>query len=132
MRRTAVFLTVFGQFALIAAGCKSSGKQEEMALDAEPTAQDAYLPPAQEQPYSEPAAYPAYGAPVPVDNAYDAASTMESTGPRYHTVVRHDTLYGLARSYYGDQRRWKDIYEANRATIGDPNKIRVGQRLVIP
>ena len=41
-----------------------------------------------------------------------AATT--SASPRYHTVAKHDTLYGLARLYYNDASRWKDIYEANR------------------
>jgi nucleoid-associated protein YgaU len=48
-------------------------------------------------------------------------------------VAKGETLYGLARSYYGDHRRWKEIYEANRAMIGgNPNQIRVGQKLAIP
>ncbi len=52
---------------------------------------------------------------------------------RYHTVAAKETLYGLARVYYHDQSRWRDIFAANRAVIGsDPNTIFVGQRLVIP
>lgn len=51
---------------------------------------------------------------------------------RFHVVSKRDTLFGIARMYYGDQRRWKDIYAANRNNILDPNMIRVGQRLVIP
>jgi len=60
------------------------------------------------------------------------ASSLPAGGGRYHTVARHDTLFGLARLYYNDPARWKDIYEANRGSISDPNKIRVGQRLLIP
>ncbi len=81
--------------------------------------------------------YPSYGSTEPIRDAYDSAtiapSTLTaSTSSRTHTVTKSDTLYALARSYYGDQRRWRDIYDANRASIADPNKIRVGQRLVIP
>jgi nucleoid-associated protein YgaU len=61
-------------------------------------------------------------------NAYPTGST----NARYHIVTKHDTLYGIARVYYGDQRRWKEIYAANRNEILDPNMIRVGQRLLIP
>ena len=56
----------------------------------------------------------------------------ESPAVRYHIVAKNDTLYSLARQYYGDHHRWKDIYGANRTSISDPNLIRVGQRLVIP
>lgn len=81
-------------------------------------------------------------AAYPTTPSYDAgtATGAEDTsltatnlgGARYHTVAKGDTLYALARRYYGEQRRWKDIYEANRNSISDPNKIRVGQRLLIP
>lgn len=54
-------------------------------------------------------------------------------GVRYHTVAAKETLYALARVYYRDQSRWRDIFAANRAVIGsDPNTIFVGQRLLIP
>ena len=49
-----------------------------------------------------------------------------------HVVVKGDTLYGLARLYYGDASRWKDIYDANRGVLPDPNQLRVGRELVIP
>jgi len=51
---------------------------------------------------------------------------------RYHVVVKGDTLYSLARAYYDDQRRWKDIYQANQSVIADPDLILVGQQLMIP
>ena len=31
-----------------------------------------------------------------------------------------------------DQGRWKDIYEANRGVISNPDRIFIGQELVIP
>lgn len=68
---------------------------------------------------------PTLSAPMP-------AEREPAVGTRYHTVSKGDTLYALARRYYSDQRRWKDIFEANRDTISDANKIRVGQRLLIP
>ena len=54
-------------------------------------------------------------------------------GSRVHTVSKRDTLYSIARMYYnGDHTRWKEIYQANRTKINNPNMIRVGQELVIP
>lgn len=59
-------------------------------------------------------------------------TTATTGGSRYHTVQKKETLYSISRQYYGDHTKWKDIYAANRAEISDPNRIRVGQRLVIP
>jgi LysM repeat protein len=51
--------------------------------------------------------------------------------PRTYTVVRGDTLSGIAgRLGIGD---WRRLYEANRGVIGpDPNRIYPGQVLVLP
>jgi len=52
--------------------------------------------------------------------------------PRTYTVQKGDTLFSLARRFYGNQARWKDIYNANRDTIRDPNTLKVGQVLKLP
>lgn len=52
--------------------------------------------------------------------------------PAVYTVVRGDNLSRIARRLYGDSGRWRDIYNANRDQIDDPNLIYPGQRLVIP
>ncbi|HNQ21658.1 MAG TPA: LysM peptidoglycan-binding domain-containing protein [Phycisphaerae bacterium] len=86
---------------------------------------------------TDPAAYqpttPAY-EPLPAyaTTPTESPAATALSGGRYHTVARHDTLYSLARKYYNDQKRWKDIYEANRDKISDPNRIMVGQQLLIP
>lgn len=69
--------------------------------------------------------------------AYDYSSTPTTTsgamtGGQSHTVAKGDTLYSLARKYYGNQSKWKDIYEANKASIPNPNTLKVGQKLIIP
>lgn len=99
---------------------------------------DPYLASTEAAAY-EPTNFPAYDQPAVVDNTYappqevvEIPVAADSTGSRYYTVAKRDTLYAIARTYYGDQRRWKEIYEANRADISDPNRIRVGQRLLIP
>lgn len=51
---------------------------------------------------------------------------------RMHVVQRGDTLYKLARMYYGNQRYWRQIWQANLAKVPDPNKIQVGTELLIP
>lgn len=53
--------------------------------------------------------------------------------PRRHNVVAGDWLSKLAQTYYKDMDLWPIIYDANRDLIGsDPNKLQIGQKLVIP
>lgn len=50
-----------------------------------------------------------------------------------HEVTSGETLSQLAEYFYGRLTAWQTIYRANQAVIGgNPNLIRVGQRLVIP
>jgi nucleoid-associated protein YgaU len=48
-------------------------------------------------------------------------------------VVRSgDTLRSIAARFYGDERRWSDIYRANRKAIDDPDSLKVGATLRLP
>lgn len=49
-----------------------------------------------------------------------------------HTVKSGDTLWGIAKSYYGNGSQFPAIFNANRDKLSDPNKIQVGQVLTIP
>ena len=49
-----------------------------------------------------------------------------------YTVKSGDTLGKIAKSQLGDASLWKEIFEANKDTLKDPNKIYVGQKLTIP
>ncbi|MBP7998085.1 MAG: LysM peptidoglycan-binding domain-containing protein [Chloroflexi bacterium] len=64
-----------------------------------------------------------------------AADVIEvaAAQPTEYTVVSGDNLSAIAQNLYGDANRWRDIYEANKKTIGaNPSAIRVGMVLVIP
>jgi LysM repeat protein len=72
---------------------------------------------------------------APMNEAEPAAApaaTKEATTTATHVVAKGDTLIKLARMYYSDQSRWKEIYEANSTKLSDPNRLRIGQELVIP
>lgn len=51
---------------------------------------------------------------------------------RTHTVVRGDTLWGLAKKYYGDGSQYMKIANANKDKVKNPNLIIDGWKLVIP
>lgn len=50
----------------------------------------------------------------------------------FYTVVRGDTLSGIAKQHYGAASKYLRIFEANRPLLSDPNKIYPGQVLRIP
>ncbi|WP_346618404.1 polysaccharide deacetylase family protein [Blastococcus montanus] len=57
--------------------------------------------------------------------------TTPDAGSTTHVVQPGDTLGRIASRYDGVS--WREIYDANRATIGpNPNLIQVGQRFTIP
>lgn len=53
--------------------------------------------------------------------------------PRHYTVRRGDTLSGIAsrESVYGNSLLWPLIWQSNRATLPDPDRLRPGQNLKI-
>ena len=65
------------------------------------------------------------------DVAGGGSSTAPS-GARTYTVKKGDSLSKIAKQLYGDMHRWKEIYEANRDRINDPDLIQPGWTLRIP
>lgn len=51
---------------------------------------------------------------------------------RIYVVKSGDSLSKIAKEVYGEAGRWKEIYEANKDTIKNPDAIRPGQELRIP
>ncbi len=60
------------------------------------------------------------------------ASPAPAAAARTHTVVKGDTLAGIARKYYGKSAQWQKIAEANKDTLPDPTKLKLGMVLKIP
>ncbi len=51
-------------------------------------------------------------------------------GPVTYTVKAGDNLSKISKHFYGDANKYPSIAKANN--LADPNKIQVGQKLVIP
>ncbi len=63
---------------------------------------------------------------------FASAQQVERTPPATHEVVAGETLWDLARRFYGNPWEWRRIYEANQDRIRDPDVILPGQVLTIP
>jgi nucleoid-associated protein YgaU len=55
-----------------------------------------------------------------------------STPPETYTVKSGDSLSKIAQQHYGDGKKWRAIFEANRDLISNPDLIHPGQVLKIP
>jgi nucleoid-associated protein YgaU len=51
---------------------------------------------------------------------------------QYYVVKSGDTLSKIAEEFYGDKMLYDRIFDANRKLLNDPNKIKPGQKLLIP
>ncbi len=129
MQRSAAFLfAVAAMFVL--GGCND--KKKDMQTEPEKDAYTAYND--DSLTYEEPSN--SYYAPETASVAPAAQATPAAqpapAATRTHVVAKGETLNSIARMYYSDQSKWRQIYEANRGTLTDPNRLRIGQELVIP
>lgn len=60
-----------------------------------------------------------------------AVATPPAVQGRY-TVQKGDTLIKIARRFYNNPVRWKDIWQANRDRIPNPDRIMPGLEIVLP
>lgn len=52
--------------------------------------------------------------------------------PKTYVVEDGDTLYAVAKRFYGTKDAWKRIREANKALISMDNRLRAGDTIVLP
>ena len=60
------------------------------------------------------------------------ASTSTTSASTTYTVQKGDTLWNIAKKYYGDGKQWRTILSANSSKVKNPKSLRVGTVLVIP
>jgi len=56
----------------------------------------------------------------------------EEPAAEFYTVKKGDSLSKIAKRYYGDPMKYKQLFEANRPLLKDPNKVFPGQQIRIP
>jgi LysM repeat protein len=57
-----------------------------------------------------------------------------STTAEFQTykIQKGDTLWSIAKEFYGTGKEWRKIYEANKDSISAPGKIKTGMEIRIP
>lgn len=75
---------------------------------------------------------PAEGRPDFSNVQSSVSSTEAVIGDTQYTVQKGDTLSHIARAQYGKASEWRRIFDANRDTLDDPDRIQPGQTLKIP
>ena len=52
--------------------------------------------------------------------------------PAFYKVKEGDTLINLAERFYGDYKRWREIYMLNEDRLGRGGNLKPGQLLIMP
>jgi len=60
------------------------------------------------------------------------ANSVSTEDKEYYVVEKGDTLQIISEKFYGTTKKWKALYEANKNVLKSPDRIRPGQKLVIP
>lgn len=71
-------------------------------------------------------------APGTLANSAQYEQTEKIKTQKFHIVLKGQTLSSIAQKYYGSASKWKKIFDYNRSTIKDPNKLITGTKLIIP
>jgi nucleoid-associated protein YgaU len=61
-----------------------------------------------------------------------SSTAPQPAGARTYTVAKGDSLSKIAKQLYGDPKKWRQIHEANKDIIKNPDLIYPGQVLTIP
>ena len=141
MRFAIPAIPVLGLAMLLGLGCSNEKpKQPTSALDvgsntatATPAPAPRQQPPATiAQPSAPTRTKPVAKAPAaaPVETVDADPAAPAKAGSQSYTVQKGDTLFGIAKSQYGDGNKWKKIADANPGL--SPSSLKVGQKLVIP
>ena len=66
------------------------------------------------------------------DVTASVTSTEQIVSEQQYTVQKGDNLSKIAKHLLGDANAWKQIFEANRDVIDDPDRIFPGQVIKLP
>lgn len=67
-----------------------------------------------------------------LEEVQQEVTSQPKVSTRKYTVKKGDTLWKIAQTELGNGARWKYIYELNKEKIKNVNKLKVGQKLILP
>jgi nucleoid-associated protein YgaU len=72
--------------------------------------------------------------PAPRPRVHDVGTDISApfTDNTTYEVQAGETLKTVAQKYYGDESRWKSIYNANRERLRSPEDLRPGMKILLP
>ncbi|MFK8029227.1 MAG: peptidoglycan-binding protein LysM [Gammaproteobacteria bacterium] len=62
----------------------------------------------------------------------ETQAAVEAAEVEYYTIESGDSLSKIAKHFYGDPMKYKELFAANKEVIEDPDKIFPGQKIRIP
>jgi nucleoid-associated protein YgaU len=62
----------------------------------------------------------------------DGADAPKPEIPETYTVEEGDTLMRISAKFYGTNRKWREIREANKTVISPDGRVRAGQVIKLP
>lgn len=65
-------------------------------------------------------------------NVQGGSDTVPGGAQQTYTVEKGDNLSSISKRFYGKSSYWKQIFEANRDTIENPDLIYPGQTIKLP
>lgn len=68
-------------------------------------------------------------ASIPQPASQSAPATLSR---QFYTVKAGDSLSKIAQQFYGNASDYMRIFDANKDKLRDPNRVEIGQQLVIP
>jgi 5'-nucleotidase len=123
-------------FAALSGGCQNKdGGVPSSSSATDISASPSYTPAPS---YSPAPAQPVYDSTPVIASAMTPAYSTNSVGSSQtgslgggsYVVKKGDTLYGIARTHYGDGRKWQQIASANPGL--SPSSLKVGQTITLP
>jgi len=67
-----------------------------------------------------------------VTGGSDTVPNTGGAGAQTYTVEKGDSLSTISKRFYGKSSHWKQIFDANRDTIENPDLIYPGQTIKLP
>ena len=75
--------------------------------------------------------YPASPSPsLPDLTIYEQSEKIKTQ--RFHIVTKGETLSSISEKYYGTTTKWQKIKQANPYIAGNPDRLKLGTKLIIP